>query len=166
MLPAGAGLNARYWVRVWQPSITRVIPPGLDLKYSLWWAFHHARVFRNRDYAVLLIGEGDIVVHRSCIVPAYYRWPFMKDNDCQISNTWTHPDYRGRGLATIGLMRAVAACQRPGRSFWYVSREANLSSVSVCTRAGFTLVGHARRTRRMGSSVLGQLIMDPIHPPV
>lgn len=161
---AGDEVGSRYWVQLWRPSITHVVPPSLGPKFCLWWLFHCFGVFRNRDYAVLLIREGDLVVHRSCIVPAYFRWPFMKADDCQISSTWTHPDYRGQGLATAGLVRAMRVCSRPGRRFWYVSRAANSASISVCKKAGFSLVGEARRTRRMGTSLLGQLIIDSEEP--
>lgn len=153
-------VGSGYWTQLWRPSMTRVIPPSLGLKFSVWWLFHYSGVFRNRDYSVVLIGEGDKVVHRSCVVPAYFRWPFMKANDCQISSTWTHPDYRGQGLATSGLTRAMALCGKPDRRFWYVCRQANHASIAVCKKAGFTYVGRARRTRRMGSSLLGQLIIN------
>jgi len=152
-------VGSGYWTQLWRPSMTRVIPPTLGPRFVLWWLLHYMGAFRNRDYSVVLIGEGDRVVHRSCIVPAYFRWPFMKSSDCQVSSTWTHPDYRGRGLATAGLMEAMRMCAKPGRRFWYVSRAANVASIAVCRKAGFSLVGHARRTKRMGTNMLGQLII-------
>lgn len=96
-----------YWTQLWRPSMTRVIPPTLGPKFCAWWLFHYSGVFRNRDYAVMLVGAGDKIIHRSCIVPAYFRWPFMKAKDCQISSMWTHPDYRGQGLATASLKSAM-----------------------------------------------------------
>lgn len=153
-------IPSQYWVRLWGPSMTRIIPPSLGLKHSLWWLFHYLGVFHNRDYAVVLIGNGDNLIHRSCIVPAYFRWPFMEANDCMISSTWTHPDYRGQGLATAALMQAMRTYAKPGRRFYYCSRPANSASIAVCRKAGFFLVGSARRTRRMGIRMLGQLIIE------
>ncbi len=149
-----------YWTQLWRPSMTRVIPPTLGPKFCAWWLFHYSGVFRNRDYAVMLVGAGDKIIYRSCIVPAYFRWPFMKAKDCQISSMWTHPDYRGQGLATASLKSAMALCGKSDRRFWYVYRPANHASIAVCREAGFSFVGHARRTRRMGSSLFGQLVID------
>lgn len=164
VVTTGVEIGSGYWTRLWRPSMTSVIPPSLGLKFSIWWLFHYLRVFRNRDYAVVLIGEGEKVIHRSCIVPAYFRWPFMKDNDCQISSTWTHPDYRGHGLATSGLTRAMALCGKPDRRFWYVCRPANHASIAVCRKTGFSFVGRARRTKKLGSNLLGQLVIDSVKP--
>lgn len=152
-------LGAIYWMKIWQPSVTSLIPPTLGFKYFLWWLFHYLKIFRNKDYAALLIGEGNKVVHISCIVPAHYRWPFMNANDCQISSTWTHVDYRGKGLATVGLKKAIELYAKPNRRFWYVSRAANKASIAVCKKVGFSLIGSGRRTRKMGTRLLGQLVI-------
>ncbi|MDD4402977.1 MAG: GNAT family N-acetyltransferase [Desulfitobacteriaceae bacterium] len=153
-------LNSEYWIKIWRPSITHVIPPTLGPKFAFWWLFHYLKIFRNRDYAVLLIGVGNLIIHRSCIIPAYFRWPFMNFNDCQISSTWTHPDFRGKGLATIGLKKAIQIYAKPNRCFWYVSRKNNPASISVCKKAGFSLFGTGRRIKRMGTKLLGMLVID------
>lgn len=128
-------VGSGYWTQLWRPSMTRDIPPTLGPRFVLRWLFHYMVAFRNRDYSVVLIGEGDRVVHRSCIVPAYFRWPFMKSSDCQVSGAWTHPDYRGLGPATAGLTEAMTTCAEPGRCFWYVFRAAYSASIAVCRKA-------------------------------
>jgi RimJ/RimL family protein N-acetyltransferase len=153
-------LKSGYSFAVWRPGITRIIPPDCGFAFSLLWLAHYGRLFRNRDYAVLRINDGDQRIHRSCIVPACPRWPFMAKDDLQISSTWTATYYRGQGLATIGLKEAVYLMKKPGRKFWYVSREENLASVAVCKKAGFTLVGRAERIKRLGIRMLGQLVLD------
>ncbi len=81
------------------------MPAGVrGVSFYVWRAFHAAHVFANRDYALLVIYDGDRLVHRSCVFPRYPRFPFMRDDDLQIGDIWTDPDYRGQGLAT----RAIA----------------------------------------------------------
>lgn len=146
---------------LWQPRPWRLRPPTTYWKTSLWSLAHYLRVFRNRDYAVLLILQDDKVVHRSSVIPACFRWPFMNDLDLHVSDTWTEPGFRGQGLATTALRRLLALFRRPGRRFWYVTRIGNPSSVVVCQNVGFSFVGMANRRYRWGSRLLGTLELDP-----
>jgi RimJ/RimL family protein N-acetyltransferase len=145
----------------WRPSPWRIRPPTFGRKIILWWLAHYLRVFRNRDYAVLLIAKGDIMVHRSCAIPACFRWGFMPPGDIQVSSTWTAPEFRGGGLATLALRELTVLLRRPGRQFWYVTRVNNAASVAVCCKAGFQYVGTARRTARLGMRILGSFEMPP-----
>ena len=101
-------LPAGYSIEIWRPSWRRIVPPTLGPKFALWWALHTGALFTNRDYAVLIIRRNGRAVHRTCLIPKYFRWPFMKDGDLQISSTWTHPDHRCLGLATYALEWAVS----------------------------------------------------------
>lgn len=98
---------------LWRPAPWRIRPLTLGRKSALWWLAHYLRVFRNRDYSVLLIVKGDRIAHRSCAIPACFRWRFMPPDDLQISSTWTEPECRGRGLATIAL-RKLMVFEPPG----------------------------------------------------
>lgn len=151
--PLAAGLT----FVVWRPSLRRPIAPTMGNQTLFWMLFHYFQIFRNREYAVLFIKDGERIIHRSCVVPTYFRWPFMKPQDLQISSTWTDPDYRNRGLATSALMEVLRVWALPGRTFWYVTREDNKNSISVCERGGFTLEALAKRTYFLGSRVLGKL---------
>jgi RimJ/RimL family protein N-acetyltransferase len=145
---------------LWRPSPWCLRPPTAPWKSSLWSMAHYLRVFRNRDYAVLLIAERDKVIHRSSIVPAFFRWPFMRDGDLQISSTWTAPDYRGQGLATTAARKLLVLFRQPGREFWYVTRVNNHASVAVGCKAGFSYAGTAQRRFRLGTRLLGFFEMD------
>ena len=146
----------------WKPTIFSLIPPTLGWWHILWTFFHYFGVFRNRDYGILFIKKTSTgrILHRSCIVPAYFRWPFMNKVDLNISSTWTDPYYRRRGLAFQALRKIVADHDRKGRQFWYVTRENNPASIAVCNKAGFDLVGKAKRRSWMGFHTLGRLVMD------
>ena len=54
-------IDDRYRFVLWRPGIFRVVPPDLPFKFALWWLAHYLRVFRNRDYSVLYIMDGDII---------------------------------------------------------------------------------------------------------
>lgn len=153
-------LNPRFTIRVWRPSLARIIPPGLEGKFVIWWFMHYLHIFRNRSYAALYVYDGDTVVHRCCIVPPHFRWPFMGHDDLQFSSTWTHPDYRRMGIASAALVVAMAQFGRTSRRFWYVAGVKNTPSAAACQKAGFRTVGFATRTKWLGSRLLGQLVLQ------
>ncbi len=147
---------------LWRPSLSQITPPTLGRRAALCWLAHYCHVFRNRDYSVLLIKDGDRFIHRSCAIPACFRWPFMDEMDIQISSTWTEDSCRGQGLATIAIGHLITVLNRPKRTFWYLARANNKPSVAVCQKAGFKLVGKARRTKRLGLRLWGtfELVAD------
>jgi RimJ/RimL family protein N-acetyltransferase len=157
---SGADDAMPYSLEVWRPSAFRIVPPSLSSPLSaLLWCAHYARVFHSREYQALLLWDGNQIVHRTCVIPACFRWPFMAPCDLQISSVWTHPDYRGRGLATWAVRKAMRMSREPGRSFWYITRENNSPSIALCTKAGFRLVGHAVRSRRLGMRIFGRFVI-------
>lgn len=149
---------------LWRPSATEITPPGVNgAVFKVWWAFHQLRIFANRAYALMLIYDGERLVHRSGVYPRYFRFPFMGDRDLQIGDTWTDPEYRGRGLAQAAIVLIVRAVAEPHRTLWYLAEAGNEASVQVIERVGFTFVGSGERTRRFGIRALGdfRLGVDP-----
>jgi RimJ/RimL family protein N-acetyltransferase len=158
---APAAPGEEYTVTLWRPSWRHPAPPGkLGAAFWVWAAFHRLRVFGNRDYAVLLIHEGETLAHRSCLFPPYFRFPFMGPNDLQIGDTWTHPDYRGKGLATFALRHLIRVGRNPGRTFWYVVDEENASSIRVVEKTGFRKIGRGEKRRRFGLNLLGAYVIQ------
>ena len=139
----------------WKPSFRRFVPPGKSRKYVIYWIFHYLRIFRNRDYAALLRYDGDTCVSSLLIVPAYYKWPFMKPDDLQMTYVITHRDYRRRGLSEKLLRHAFRETCRPERTLWYITDRDNKASRNLCTKVGFGL--HAYATNR---GILKRVIMD------
>lgn len=158
-MPSWRQIPPGYRVEFWYPDWRRIVPPTLGLKFALWWALHWLRCFRNRNYSVLLIRQSGLIVHRTCLIPTYFRWPFMADGDLQVSSTWTHPGYRCRGLATYALQLAAAQWAREGRKLWYVTHDDNAASLAVCSNIGFRLLDRAARTERFGLRIFGKLVL-------
>lgn len=148
-------------IELWRPSLTNWRPEGMPgARNALIWAlFHHARIFANRDYSILLIRRGRHVIHRSFVFPGWFRFPFMEREDLQVGDTWTEPTERGRGLATCGLT-AVVQSPALARRIWYIVDESHGSSVRVAKKCGFVLYGAGRRQSRWGLRGLGSFVLE------
>lgn len=149
-------LDDTYRVVLWRPGLRAFIPAGCDIfPFGVWWLFHFFRVFSNRDYCVLLVFAEATLIHRSCVFPAYFRFPFMRQKDLQIGDTYTHPEYRGFGIATMALKDAADRLATDGRVIWYVVGENNHGSIRVAEKAGFRRAAYGTRRSRFGVLLLG-----------
>jgi hypothetical protein len=149
----------KFWI--WRPNFSHWIPPGMRIIFLLWTLFYYLNVFRNKEYAVVYIIQKDQIIHRSCVVPSYFRWPFMDWNDLQICSVWSDPALRGNGLAAETIAYVVTSFALPGRTFWYLTREANKSSIRVCEKTGFRRVGTAKRLKRFHLKLFGYFNLKP-----
>jgi len=146
----------RYSLFLWKPDLRSLVPAGLPLvPYAFWWFMHFFHLFANQDYSILVVYTGNSLVHRSCVFPRYFRFPFMSQDDLQIGDIWTHPEHRGRGIAFIAIKKIVDLQRKPGRKFWYVVEENNISSIRVIEKVGFQLEGEGGRTKWLGLKVFG-----------
>ncbi|MEW6277019.1 MAG: GNAT family N-acetyltransferase [Candidatus Eremiobacterota bacterium] len=135
--------------RFWRPGWTSLKPPGHPwFPFGVWWLFDRLGVFQSREYGIMILTEGGRTVHRSCVFPAFYRFPFMRAGELQIGDTWTHPDFRGRGLALCCIGRILEAFGE--RTYWYVTEEDNRASIRVIEKAGFHLAGRGRKRDPLG----------------
>jgi|APLak6261672214_1056088.scaffolds.fasta_scaffold00052_11 RimJ/RimL family protein N-acetyltransferase len=158
-----------YEAVVWRPNWPHLKPASLPvIPFSVWGIFHYCKIFANHDYALLLVTYRGKLIHRSCIFPGYFRFPFMAGIDLQIGDTWTDENHRGQGLAAQALMMIVREFRQPSRTFWYLCDEANQASSRVAQKAGFKLAGIGFRKKRLGISILGyfQLQQSPLLPDI
>ena len=156
-----AALSANYRVEVWRPSLTSIKPQGLSLvPFGVWWVFHLLHIFSNRDYCLIVIYDGPKVIHRTCVFPGFFRFPFMAREDMQIGDTWTADDHRGKGLATWAIHKVFEIFGPKGRRIWYITAETNAASIRAAEKGGFTLHGEGRRVSRFGLKPLGAYVLD------
>jgi RimJ/RimL family protein N-acetyltransferase len=154
--PAPGALPAGLTLACWRPGPLRMRPAGLPAMPFLVWGWWHALgVFRSRDYAIVQIFDGDALVHRTCLLPAHFRFPFMARGDIQAAGIWTRPDLRGRGLGLAALREVLQRCQGPGRTLWYLAREQNPASIRLAEKAGFRLWGLGLKPAWPGLGPLG-----------
>jgi len=152
-------INPKYSINFWKPELYKIFPPGLSEKrFAIWWLMHQSHFFANRDYNVLLIHQGNELIHRSCVFPRYFRYPFMKDNDLQIGDTFTNQKYRGKGIATYAIVKIIEFLKINNSNFWYIVEESNTPSIRVIEKAGFRKVGSGIRTKKIGLKIIGSFI--------
>lgn len=150
-----AGLRLEFWRPTWRRPFRR------DLASPRFWAwslFHLLGVFATRDYVLALVFQGDRLVHRTCVFPRHFRFPFMAPEDLQAAGIWTDPALRGQGLALRVLAEVLRRTR--GRRVWYLVREANQPSIALARKAGMRLVGRGGRHRRLGLWALGYFQID------
>lgn len=154
--PEKVSIDKRLNAVLWNPTTLEIVPTGVALlPFGVWWIMHHLHLFVNQDYCLYLIYSGDNLVHRSVITPRYFRFPFMGKEDLQIGDTWTMPEYRGKGLASFAIQKIVELYKKPGRRFWYVVEEDNIPSIKAVEKAGFVKYGAGVRKKRMNVKVIG-----------
>jgi ubiquinone/menaquinone biosynthesis C-methylase UbiE/GNAT superfamily N-acetyltransferase len=145
---------------IWKPSLSSIFPPSLNKRFLLWSIMHFLHLFSTKDYSIVYIKRNSRIVHRSCVIPRYFRWRFMSRNDLQVTSTWTHPDFRGKGLAPIALEFITKKYYQPSRKIWYITRNANIPSIKVCLKVGFKFIGSGVRINRFGFKIFGQFLIQ------
>ncbi len=130
----------------WRPGLTQVVPPGKGAKYFFYSLFHWLRIFRNRAYSALLLYDGEVLAASLLVVPTYYKWPFMAEQDVQLTYVLTRPEYRGKGLAEYLVRLAIAKNQQAGRNIWYVTNTENSPSRNLCEKVGFVFAGYGAKS--------------------
>jgi len=134
---------------------------GAPLAWSL---FHFFRVFAGPDYFILLIFRGAHLVHRTCVLPAHFKFPFMAARDLQAAGLWTHPSMRGRGLGFAALQEVARLVGAPKRTLWYLVREENAASIRLAEKAGYQLVARGMRRHRLGLRAAGYFQISEFLP--
>lgn len=128
--------------------------------FLVWTLFHFLRVFHNHHYRVLEIYHKHNSIHRSCVFPPFFRFPFMRKDDLQVGDTWTHPTHRGNGLASFSLSYIVNELSSKSDRIWYLVEQDNIPSIRVAEKAGFLRVAKGTKLPRWGSMLLGQYVAD------
>ena len=153
-------IDKKYSTVLWKPTLLKIIPAGLKwIPFSIWWVMNNLYMFSNKDYGLYLIYDEEILIHRSVIMPRYFRFPFMGKKDLQIGDTWTMPEYRGEGLAPFAVQGVVKSLKKSKRKFWYVVEKDNNPSIRSIKKAGFVKYGTGVRKERMNLKVIGQYKM-------
>jgi RimJ/RimL family protein N-acetyltransferase len=148
-------------VRCWRPDYDGR-PSGGSRRASnyFWWVLARTGRFKREGFGEIRIEQGAQLLHRLIVTPAWYRFPFMTPEDLQIGAVWTAPAARRKQLARIAIGEAHRRFGGNGTRFWYVTQADNLASDALARSCGYRLVGTGRRTRRFGTALLGQFVID------
>jgi RimJ/RimL family protein N-acetyltransferase len=167
---ASSPLPPGYTSLIWLASDGRIWPQGkcgilTRLKFLFRFSLFQLRLLADRECGAICVFADRRLVHYSAFTPRYWRFPFLKDGDIQIGNTWTHPAHRARGLASFALGQILGLKQRPGRRFWYVVGVHNSPSIRVIEKAGFAIAGRGRFIKPWGIKLFGAYRMESAERP-
>lgn len=145
-------------LQVWTPRWFNLKPRQFSfLPYSVWWLFNYVGIFRNDQYRIFLFKEQGKVVHRSCLFPPFFRFPFMAAADVQVGDIWTVETKRGQGLSKAMLKHIMSLY--PNTRIWFLCESANQASANLARSAGMQLHGVGRREARFGIGLFGRFVV-------
>lgn len=150
--------NSSFYSQLWAPSIFSLVNAKY-LPFHLWLLITLNNITKplgGRSYAFFLFYRGQLV-HRCIVTRRSHRFAFMGDSDIQIGATYTPPQYRGNGYASLAISLLAQAFPE-ALSVWYVSAADNYPSIKAATKAGLVQVFHLRKTTILGVSFLGRYI--------
>jgi GNAT superfamily N-acetyltransferase len=148
-------------IRCWQPD-RQGLPPRGSRRFSnyLWWLLTRTGAFARPDFTEIRIERAGRLLHRLIVTPRWYRFPFMPAGDLQVGDLWTLPEARRQGLAQVAVAEAHRRFGDNDAKFWYVADADNAASTALATSCGYRRIATGRRTRRFGTRVLGQYVID------
>lgn len=146
-LPTETLLHECYEAQYWRPSIRSWKPPGKGWKYTIYTLFYFCKIFKNDNYQAVLIRscKSNEIVASLLIVPAYYKWKFMKNSDVQLTYVLVNKNYRGKGFGKVILAFALKSLVNLQGGVWYVTTDENLKSQKLAERSGFVFQRYGRR---------------------
>lgn len=160
-IEAAPRLGPELQIRCWAPA-RQGLPPRRSrlLSNHAWWALTKARAFARPDFTEIRIEREGRVLHRLIVTPRWYRFPFMAARDLQVGDVWTSPAARRKQLGRAAIAEAHRLFDKDAGKFWYVADADNLASAALARSCGYRLVATGRRTRRLGTSLFGQFVID------
>lgn len=141
--PVSMELEGNYSLRIWRSSVHRIMPKGIPFRkpFFLWWVLYFPKLFIGVSFSVFLIYCRGHVVHYTLVLPKCFKFPFMGKNDLQIGPSWTHDQYRRRGIASYVLQKILESYEKKNRKLWWVVKENNKGSIQFIEKAGFVKCG-------------------------
>ncbi len=139
-----------------KPTLANIIRFSKGYKlFPIWWVFSQAKLFYNDYFALVLLLENGQVVHRTCVFPGFYKFPFMKKEDLQLGDIWTRADFKNQGIASRVIKHILSIQEFAGRTFWYLTEPTNLASIRLAEKSGFILFSVADKKKKLGLSFIG-----------
>ena len=162
--------NANFPHQVWQKNGLTIVKPvlrnlGFAAQYrpfAAWCIYHFGRVFINDRFMMVACFKDGRMVHRTCVFPGFYKFPFMDKNDLQLGDIWTREDHRGKGLASRAIGYVLSLSDFKDTIFWYVVEPGNTESIRLAEKHGFAVSCSAEKKKRLGLSFLGWYDVSPL----
>ena len=144
---------------VWRPGLFSIKPPGSSwFPFFIWYLFYFFFIFKSPHYCVYLIYSKKKIIHRSCVFPPFFRFPFMAKGEIQIGDIWTLEDYRNKGLSKKVLQLIIKDFS--DRPIWFLCDSENYTSIALAKGVGFNHFAAGLRLNRFGINALGKYCIN------
>jgi RimJ/RimL family protein N-acetyltransferase len=148
-------------VSCWRPDLDGFPPRGSrSVENQFWWALAKSGGFVRPGFCEMRVEQDGRLLHRLVVTPRWHRFPFMAAQDLQIGAVWTAPEARRRRIAQAAIAETHRRFGTDNMRFWYVADAANDASEALARSCGYRLVASGRRTRRFGTRLFGQYVID------
>lgn len=101
-------------------------------------------------YRIIYVKKGNVIIHYTHILPKFFKFPFMKDEDLEIGPAWTDISHRGQGIFPSVIGYIVQYFKKDGRNFYTFSHVDNEASKKSILRAGFNRWANGYKTSKLG----------------
>jgi len=113
-----------------------------NLMYLLFWKW------KRKVFEIHLLYTENKIVHYTLVLPKCFRIPLMKNVDLEVGPCYTHPAYRGRGIAPY-IVRKIAK-DSPASDFFFVVRSDNKQSTRLLKKCFVPQIGVCNRRKLLG----------------
>lgn len=152
-------LDQNIQIRLWEPSLTRIIPPLLGWPYFFRWFAHFFGIFKNKHYSAVVAYNNNTPISIMVVIPAYSRWRFMSNSDVHFTSLVLHPEYRGAGIAYHVMKFGVEKFSSDTCDIWTIVRDENKPARKLIAKVGFSFYSKAIRRKRFGLSSIGEVVL-------
>lgn len=134
--------DINFQVDFWKPTFFSFKPRKKPFKYALYGLFHFIRIFKNSFFQQVNFSVNKSEVASMLIIPAHFKYPFMKKNDVQFTYVMTKPEFRGKGYAWNMIYEVSKNLKG---NLWYVTNKKNTSSIKLAEKMGFKLFAQGEK---------------------
>ena len=117
-----------------------------DKNKKSFWLYLIWYLFTLGEYRILYIysKKNNELAHFSNVVPGFFKYSFISQNDMQIANCYTYKKYRRKGFYVF----AISEIQRVfgKKRIWIGSESSNLESIKAIEKMGFKKMLKAKRS--------------------
>lgn len=158
-----AKTDEKYKIETFKPDWFCITPKGMNknLAFVIYWLLYLIIWRRQgKSYEHYLVYDRERLIHRCTVLPKYYRYPFMGNNDIQIGPYWTADGYRGQGICPIMICKIMNKYKFKKKYAYVVMRENNTRSQRCVIKAGLNFYGYSIRTKGFFGRFLLQTEME------
>ena len=132
-------LNPDYEILEFVPTIFRL---KLDNFYNIKDFFKHVLWFLSTKgkYKIVYVVNNKKIIHYSYVIPKFYKFSFLAENDLEIGPCYTQPDYRGIHIFPY-IIAYIINKYRNHNNFIMVVDGNNINSQKGIQKAGLRKYG-------------------------